>query len=165
MNGNAFGQVATHLVLNCWLLNILDRDFACYRSEMTGSPSNGWMLPYFPRFNPKLWSSKITRDGQTMFFMVEFREFVCEKKGNPYPIGSMYAIYIYGYLWWHGSHQYTPVMLAFFSQHHGSYGYVFLHFWHQNPLPWSSWKPSLQGICVAFQKLVDGRYDQVPGIS
>ena len=24
------------------------------------------------------------------------------------------------YIWWHGSHQYTPVMLAFFYQHHGS---------------------------------------------
>ena len=37
-----------------------------------------------------------------------------------YPIGSMYAIYIYGNMY----HQYTPVMLAYIYiyiyQHHGS---------------------------------------------
>ena len=27
------------------------------------------------------------------------------------------------YMVCHGSHQYTPVMLAFFYQHHGSYGF------------------------------------------
>ena len=34
--------------------------------------------------------------------------------------GSMVLLYMV----LHGSHQYTPVMLAFFYQHHGSYGYV-----------------------------------------
>ena len=33
-----------------------------------------------------------------------------------YPTGSMVLLYI----WQHGSHQYTPVILAFFYQHHGS---------------------------------------------
>ena len=81
------------------------------------------MLPYFPRFNPKLWSSKITRDGQAMFFMVEFREFVCEKKGNPYPIGSMYAIYIYIWIF----------MVTWIPSIYPSHVSIFL------PAPWILW--------------------------
>ena len=38
------------------------------------------------------------------------------------PIGSMYATYMV----LHGSHQYTPVMLAYFYQHHGSVMGLFL---------------------------------------
>ena len=84
--------------------------------------------PHRPTVDPDLTWVEISRtlkfsklkEGQSILKKNRYRFFLVKKHKPSYleiwPIGSMVLLYMVC----HGSHQYIPVMLAFFYQHHGS---------------------------------------------